>query len=63
MADNSSELSDDVLVAYADSELPEDEMNRLTQLIEADAEAASKVDAFRRSGEQLRDLFLLMSPR
>jgi len=62
MADNSSELSDDVLVAYADNELPEDEMNRLTQLIEADAEAASKVDAFRRSGEQLRDFFSVDVP-
>jgi anti-sigma factor RsiW len=62
MADNSSELSDDVLVTYADNELPEDEMNRLTQLIEADAEAASKVDAFRRSGEQLRDFFSVDVP-
>ena len=62
MADNSSELSDDVLVAYADNELPEDEMNRLTQLIEADAEATSKVDAFRRSGEQLRDFFSVDVP-
>ena len=62
MADNSSELSDDVLVAYADNELPENEMNRLTQLIEADAEAASKVDAFRRSGEQLRDFFSVDVP-
>jgi hypothetical protein len=62
MADNSSELSDDVLVAYADNELPEDEMNRLTQLIEADAEAANKVDAFRRSGEQLRGIFAVDVP-
>ncbi len=51
MADNSSELSDDV-----------DEMNRLTQMIEADAEAAIKVEAFRRSGEQLRDYFFVDVP-
>lgn len=57
MTDNYSGLSDDVLVAYADNELSEDEMLRLAPLIAADAEAAGKVDNFRRSGEQLRDFF------
>jgi hypothetical protein len=62
MAEDSSELSDDVLVAYADNEFPEDEMNRLTLLIDADVEAASKVEAFRRSGGQLRDFFSVDVP-
>jgi hypothetical protein len=59
MIDNSSELSDDVLVAYADNEFSEDEMRRLAPLIEADEEATSKVDEFRQTGEQLRDCFLV----
>ncbi len=33
MADNSPELSDDTLVAYADKELTEEEMIRLKPLI------------------------------
>jgi len=62
MPDNLNELSDDVLVAYADNEHSEDEMNRLKPLIEADADAVRKVEAFRRSGEQLRDFFSVDVP-
>jgi hypothetical protein len=62
MADNSSELSDDILVAFADNELPEVDMLRLTPLIEGNPEAASKVGAYRRSGKQLRDFFSIDIP-
>jgi hypothetical protein len=62
MADNSSELSDDILVAFADNELPEVDMLRLTPLIEGNPEAASKVGAYRRSGKQLQDFFSVEIP-
>jgi len=62
MADNLSELSDDILVAYADEELPEEEMIRLKPLIEADTEATGKVEEFRKSADQLREYFSVDTP-
>ena len=53
----SSEIGDDILVAYADNELPEKEMSRLAPLIAADLKAKNKVKAFRKSAEQLRNFF------
>ena len=62
MTDNSSELSDDILVAFADSELPEEEMIRLKPLIEADDEATKKVEEYQRSADQIREYFSVSTP-
>jgi len=62
MANNPAELTDDILVAYADDELPEDEIRRLTPLIEANVEASKKVEAFRKSAQQLRECFSVDTP-
>jgi len=62
MKDNSSELSDDILVAFADSELPEEEMIRLKPLIEADDEITKKVEEYQRSADQIREYFSVNTP-
>ena len=62
MAEKDTELTDDLLVAFADEELEDDEMERLSPLIAADPEATRKVRDFRESGEQLRVFFSVDTP-
>ncbi len=62
MTSENDDLSDDILVAFADGELPAEELARLRPIIEADPAASEIVDAYRQSGEALRDFFTVDVP-
>jgi len=57
MASENSELTDETLVAFADGELPDEDMGRLRPLIEADPEASEKVERYKKSAETLQNFF------
>lgn len=56
MTGSETNLTDDILVAFADQQLSLDEMARLRPLIEADPIARQKVKEFEDSAEQLKTL-------
>lgn len=62
MTFGNNDLSDDILVAFADGELPADELERLRPIINADPAASRKVAAYRESGEALRNFFSVDVP-
>ena len=54
---NDNDLTDDILVAFADKELDAEEMKRLKPIIEANSDALKKVKQYEESAEQLRGYF------
>jgi len=54
---NLNNLTDDILVAYADRQLDPEEMERLKPLIESDFEALKKVQKYQNSAAQLKGFF------
>ena len=57
MAGSDENLTDDILVAFADHQLAPEEMARLLPLIEADPVARQRVKEFEESARQLKTLF------